>query len=157
MHNRCSSKVETGICPARRPLASPRGAEGFHTLWVIPKRKVLLPHMTIHPRHNKRCNTVSNPSVGCASKRRLWKARRSLTKGVPVEPLKGKNKSQKEKRSTRSKHSIFGLAFDRNRVLDGLGDTSDGSAGRPVGCRRQLGCSRGVRCFAARLRCCEWI
>ena len=32
VHNRCNSEVETGKYPTRRPLASPRGAEGYLTL-----------------------------------------------------------------------------------------------------------------------------
>ena len=54
MHDRCSSKVETGNCPTRRPLASPRGVEGYLTLWVMPERRRLLPHTTIHRRHSAR-------------------------------------------------------------------------------------------------------
>lgn len=68
---------------------------------------------------------------------------------MPVEPLKGKNKSQKEKRSTRSKHSIFGLAFDRNRVAEELGFTSDGPVVRLVGLQAEAEMPQGGQVLCA--------
>ena len=47
------------------------------------------------------------------------------------------------------------LAFERNRVVEGLGFSSDGSAGRRVGLQAEAGLPRGVRCCAVRLWRCE--
>ena len=47
------------------------------------------------------------------------------------------------------------LAFERNRVVEGLGFSSDGPAGRRVGLQAEAGLPRGVRCCAVRLWRCE--
>ena len=48
----------------------------------------------------------------------------------------------------------LGLAFENNRVVEGLGFSSDGSAGRLVGLQAEAGLPQGVRWCAVRLwRC----
>ena len=42
----------------------------------------------------------------------------------------------------------LGLTFDRNRVVEGLGFTSDGSAGSLVGLQVEAGLPQGVRLCA---------
>ena len=96
---------------------------------------------------------MSNPIISCACKRGLlWKAHRSVTKGVPVDAQQGKTEDKNGIENNRMTETYrapvrvafnLRLAFERNRVFEGLRFSSDGSAGRLVGLRWKLGCHGG--------------
>ena len=92
---------------------------------------------------------VSNPSIGCACNRGLQcRAHRSVTKWVPVDAQqekKGTRRKQQNDRNVAPARIAFslGLAFNRNRVVEGLGFSSDGSAGRLVGLQAEAGLPQG--------------
>ena len=81
---------------------------------------------------------VSNPNIGGA-------CNRSVTKGVPVDAQQTKNKkwNRKEQNDRNVAPACIafslGSSFDRNRVVEGIGFSSDGSAGRLVGLQAEAG------------------